>query len=66
MKTYKEKLLKWSDYPSDWKLSEKEKEEILNLCLIGLKTTNGDLARITLTARQVLLLLREEFNYGKQ
>jgi hypothetical protein len=57
-------LLKNSDYNPQNQLS---REEIKGLCLRteeGLKTLNGDTQEITLTVRQLLLLLRVYYNHG--
>lgn len=52
------RILAASAYPPDWQISERETEELLRLCNDGLCTTNGDTAPVTVTVRQLLLLLR--------
>jgi len=39
-------------------LSDRELGDIINDCITGLCTTNGDTAPVTLTERQVAILLR--------
>lgn len=39
-------------------MTDKELGEIIDQCITGLSTTNGDTAPITLTERQVAILLR--------
>lgn len=51
-------LLLASLYPDDWQITLEEAETIYAQCVAGLCTTNGDTAPVTITARQLLLLLR--------
>lgn len=52
------RILAASAYPPDWQISDRETEELFQLCNDGLCTLNGDTAPVTITARQLLLLLR--------
>lgn len=51
-----------SQYPEDWQLTPAEVTQMLADCEAALATTNGDAGEVTLTARQVLLLLNGNFN----
>ena len=57
-KELKTKIKHLSDYPPAWGLSEKEVENMVESCNKGLATTNGDTSPVTLTVRELLLLLR--------
>lgn len=54
----KNSLMVMSDYPKDYQLTEDELDKIIEECVKGLSTTNGDTHPIELSVRQVSLLLR--------
>jgi hypothetical protein len=47
-----------TEYPEGWELTDQEVSEFFDMCRDGLRTTNGDTAPVTITVRQLLLLLR--------
>ncbi|NCY25774.1 MAG: hypothetical protein EBX37_13265 [Alphaproteobacteria bacterium] len=54
----RENILTASNYDGDWGLGDGEVGDILRQCEEALRTTNGDTGPVTVTARQMLLLLR--------
>jgi hypothetical protein len=46
-----------SSYPPDWQLNDRDTKYFLEEIEKGLSTTNGDTAPITVTARQLILLM---------
>lgn len=54
---WRARLLDASNYPTDWWLQPSEVEAMFAQCEAGLCTTNGDTAPVTITTRQLLLLL---------
>lgn len=59
------KIAVLATYPSDWQLSENEIEEMIGLAERGLQTINGDSASVTITNRQLLLLIKGYVDYEK-
>jgi hypothetical protein len=47
-----------TEYPEGCELTDQEVSEFFEMCRDGLRTTNGDTAPVTITVRQLLLLLR--------
>jgi hypothetical protein len=61
----RETILRLSECPADWQLTEAEVEDLLLKCQEGLATTNGDTDTLTLTVRQTLQLLRALTQVGQ-
>jgi hypothetical protein len=61
MKPWINKLMEESDYNPQDKLTLEEVRRLFERAEEGLRTTNGDTARVDITVRQLLLLLRYFF-----
>ena len=51
-------ILRRSNYPTDALLTEEEVKDLLQKHSFALNSTNGDTGEIKITARQLILLLR--------
>jgi hypothetical protein len=58
--SFQKRVAELGTYPKDWQLTHSELDNIVKDCEAGLSTTNGDTAPVTLTVRQVLLLLKNQ------